>query len=36
MAQLECEYTEMWATKMRKVFNSLDRQNKGTSLFLIS
>ena len=23
-------YTEMWATKMRKVFNSLDRQKKGT------
>ena len=26
---MACEYTDMWAMKMRKVFNSLDRQRKG-------
>ena len=29
MAEPNCDFTEMWAVKMRKVFHSLDRENKG-------
>lgn len=33
---MACEYTEMWAMKMRKVFNSLDGQRKGKLAGLIT
>ena len=29
---VKCNFTEMWAVKMRKIFHCLDKENKGKPL----